>query len=142
MERSVVLIKPDGMKKKVVGEVISRFEKAGLSLVGLKMLVLTNALLDIWYAHHKDKPFFPQLKAFMKQTPVIAMLWEGENVVAKIRELCGPTDSTKALKGTIRGDFGESIQENIVHASDSVETAEKEVGLMFLPDEIHSSTVV
>lgn len=138
MERSIVLIKPDGIKKKLVGEVISRFGKAGLSLIGLKMLVLTDAFLDVWYAHHKDKPFFSQLKAFMMQTPVVAMLWEGENAVSKIRDLCGPTDSTKAPKGTIRGDYGNSIQENIVHASDSPETAEKEVKLMFQPSEIHS----
>lgn len=138
MERSVVLIKPDGVRKKVVGEVISRFEKAGLTLVALKLFQLTDALLDTWYAHHKDKPFFPQLKIFMMQTPVVAMLWQGENAVSVIRELCGPTDSTKAAKGTIRGDFGDSIQENIVHASDSVETAEREANLLFQPTEIYS----
>lgn len=139
MERSVVLIKPDGMKKKVVGEVINRMEKANLNLVGLKLIRLSDALLDVWYAHHKEKPFFPKLKSFMMQTPVVAMLWEGENAVKIIRDLCGPTDSTKAPKGTIRGDFGESVQANIVHASDSPETAEKEASLIFQPEEIHSN---
>lgn len=134
----MVLIKPDGMKKKVVGEVINRIERAGLNLVGLKLIKLSDALLDVWYAHHKEKPFFPKLKAFMMQTPVVAMLWEGENAIKIIRELAGPTDSKKANKGTIRGDFGDSVQENIVHASDSPETAAKEAALMFHHDEIHS----
>lgn len=137
MEQSVVLIKPDGMQKKIVGEVISRMEKKGLKIIGLKLIMLSDALLDVWYSHHKEKPFFPQLKSFMMQTPVVAMLWEGEKAVSIIRDLCGPTDSTKAPKGTIRGDFGETIQQNIVHASDSVLTAEKEAKLMFQPEEIH-----
>lgn len=140
MERSVVLIKPDGIKKKVIGDIISRFEKAGLELVGLKLVRLSDALLDIWYAHHKDKPFFPKLKLFMMQTPVVAMVWEGPKAVKIIREICGPTDSQKAPKGTIRGDFGKDIQENIVHASDSPQTAEKEVRLMFHRSELHSTT--
>lgn len=137
MERSVVLIKPDGVQKRVIGEILNRIEKSGLRLVGLKMVKLTDALLDVWYAHHKDKPFFQSLKNFMKQTPVVAMLWEGENAVKIIRDLCGPTDSREAPKGTIRGDYGKDIQENIVHASDSSETAEKELKLMFQPEEIH-----
>lgn len=139
MERSVVLIKPDGMQKKVVGEVINRMERANLNLVALKLVRLSDALLDVWYAHHKEKPFFPKLKSFMMQTPVVAMLWEGNNAVKIIRDLCGPTDSTKAPKGTIRGDFGTSVQANIVHASDSPETAEKEAKLIFLPEEIHTN---
>ncbi len=138
MERSVVLIKPDGIKKKVIGDVINRMEKAGLQLVGLKMVRLSDALLDIWYAHHKEKPFFPKLKLFMMQTPVVAMVWEGENAVSVIRRLCGPTDSQKAPKGTIRGDYGKDVQENIVHASDSQETAEKEIRLMFHRSELHT----
>lgn len=140
MERSVVLIKPDGIKKKVIGDIISRFEKVGLELVGLKLVRLSDALLDIWYAHHKDKPFFPKLKLFMMQTPVVAMVWEGPKAVKIIREICGPTDSQKAPKGTIRGDFGQDIQENIVHASDSPQTAEKEIRLMFHRSELHSTT--
>lgn len=137
MERSVVLIKPDGMKKKVIGDIINRFERAGLQIVGLKMVKLSDALLDVWYAHHKDKPFFPRIKTYMMSTPVVAMVWEGENTVQIIRDLCGPTDSSKAPKGTIRGDLGKDIEQNVVHASDSKETAEKEISLMFQPSELH-----
>lgn len=137
MERSIVLIKPDGMKKKVVGDVINRMEKAGLRVVGLKMLKLSDALLDVWYAHHKEKPYFKGIKSYMMSTPVVAMVWEGENAIKIIRDLAGPTDSTKAVKGTIRGDLGKDIQENVIHASDSKESAEKELSLMFQPEEIH-----
>lgn len=137
MERSVVLIKPDGMKKKVIGEVINRMEKAGLKVVGLKMIKLSDALLDIWYAHHKQKPYFAGIKSYMMSTPVVAMVWEGDNAIKIIRDLAGPTDSTKAAKGTIRGDLGKDVQENVIHASDSKETAEKELSLMFQPEEIH-----
>ncbi|HCS78305.1 TPA: nucleoside-diphosphate kinase [Patescibacteria group bacterium] len=131
MEQTLVLIKPDGMEKQIVGKVIDRFERAGLKLRGLKLITLTQELLDTWYAHHKDKPFFPELSAFMKSRPVVAMVLSGENAVNKVRDLVGPTDSTKALKGTIRGDFGESIQKNIVHASDALERAEFEIKLLF-----------
>lgn len=137
MERSVVLIKPDGMKKRVIGEVTNRMEKAGLRVIGLKMLKLSDALLDVWYAHHKEKPYFAGIKAYMMSTPVVAFVWEGENAIKKIRDLAGPTDSTKAPKGTIRGDLGKDIQENVIHASDSKESADKEVSLMFQPEEIH-----
>ncbi len=137
MEKSVVLIKPDGMRKRVIGEVISRMEKAGLRVIGLKMLRLSDALLDIWYAHHKDKPFFSGTKSYMMSTPIVAMVWEGKNAIKIIRDLAGPTDSRKAPRGTIRGDLGKDIQENVIHASDSKETAEKEVSLMFQPEEIH-----
>jgi len=119
------------MEKQIVGKVIDRFERAGLKLRGLKLITLTQELLDTWYAHHKDKPFFPELSAFMKSRPVVAMVLSGENAVNKVRDLVGPTDSTKALKGTIRGDFGESIQKNIVHASDALERAEFEIKLLF-----------
>src|SRR3989344_1892473 len=106
MERTVILIKPDAVKKGSIGAIISRFEKAGFLLVAAKFMRLTDDLLDDWYAHHKEKPFFPELKAFMTSTPVMAMLWEGRQAVQRVRELCGPTNSTKAPKGTIRGDFG------------------------------------
>lgn len=136
MEQTVVLIKPDAMKKKIVGEITKRFEDAGFRLVGCKMLRLTDELLNIWYAHHKDKPFFASLCQFMKETAVAAQVWEGENVVAKIRDLIGPTDSRLASKGTIRGDFGDDNQKNIIHASDSPETAGKEKKLIFTGAEI------
>lgn len=136
MEQTVVLIKPDAVKKGVIGEIITRFEKAGFTLVAVKFMRLPDELIDTWYSHHKDKPFFPELKAFMTATPVMAMLWGGENIVAKVRELCGPTDSTKAAKGTIRGDFGTDIQFNAIHASEDLTAATKEAGLIFSPEEI------
>lgn len=136
MERTVILIKPDGMKKGVIGEVISRFEKAGFKLLAIKIVEMKQELLETWYAHHKDKPFFPSIVDFMRETPVIAMLWQGENIIARSRELTGHTDSKKASRGTIRGDFGKDIQRNIIHVSDSPEAAKKEEELMFSPEEI------
>lgn len=137
MERTVILIKPDAVKKGVIGEIITRLEKEGFLLVAAKFLRLPDDFLDDWYGHHKDKPFFPELKSFMTSTPVMAMLWEGESVVAEVRELCGPTDSKKAGKGTIRGDYGLDIQQNAIHASEDPHAASKEMDLMFLPHEIH-----
>lgn len=136
MEKTVILIKPDGMKKGLVGEVTSRFEKAGFKLLAIKMVKMTDELLGVWYAHHKDKPFFSSICQFMKEMPVVAMIWGREGAVSRARQLCGPTDSQKAPKGTIRGDFGEDIQRNIIHVSDSVEAARKEEGLIFSPEEI------
>lgn len=136
MERTVILIKPDAVKRSVIGEIITRVEKAGFTLVAAKFMKLPDSLIDVWYGHHKDKAFFPGLKAFMTETPVMAMLWEGENIVARVRELCGPTDSTKAAKGTIRGDFGTDIQFNAIHASEDLSSAQREAGLIFNPREI------
>jgi len=137
MERTVVLIKPDAVKKGVIGEIITRVEREGFTLIAAKFLRMPEDLLDGWYKHHKDKPFFPELKAFMRSTPVMAMLWEGgSNTVERIRELCGPTDSRKAPKGTIRGDFGSDVQMNAVHASEDEQAANKEMDLIFLPHEI------
>src|SRR3989344_1471473 len=136
MERNVVLIKPDAVKKGVIGKIITRLENEKFTLIAAKFLRMPEDLLDDWYAHHKDKPFFPELKGFMTSTPVMAMLWEGKNVVDRVREICGPTDSRKAAKGTIRGDFGHDIQSNAIHASEDIHVASKEVDLMFLPHEI------
>jgi len=136
IERTVVLIKPDGMQKYIVGEIISRFEKAGLKLVGLKMIMLTEDILKVWYAHHADKPFFPQLVQDMMATPVVAMVLEGEGAIQKVFDICGPTDPAEAAPGTIRKDFGESKPKNVVHRSDSAEAAAKEVGLLFRSEEI------
>ncbi|OGG02757.1 nucleoside-diphosphate kinase [Candidatus Gottesmanbacteria bacterium RBG_16_37_8] len=136
MERTVVLIKPDAVKKGVIGEIITRMEKEGYILVAAKFLRMPDDLLDDWYAHHKDKPFFPELKAFMTSTPVMAMLWEGKDAVSGLRKLCGPTDARKAPKGTIRGDYGKDVQENAIHASEDEHAANKEMDLIFLPHEI------
>lgn len=136
-DQTVVLIKPDGMEKKVVGQIIDRFERAGLTVVGLKLVQLTRAILDIWYAHHKDKPFFPDLCAQMMKVPVVAIVLEGDGAIQKVFDICGPTDPSDAQAGTIRRDFGESKPKNVVHRSDSAEAAQKEIGLLFDPSEIY-----
>lgn len=136
VQRTVVLIKPDGYQKKVVGQVIDRFEKAGLKLVALKMLRLTKPLLEVWYAHHKDKPFFPLLCEQMMSTPVVAIVLEGDNCIQKVFDICGPTDPAEAAPGTIRRDFGIDKPHNVVHRSDTVEAAQKEIGLLFKPEEL------
>jgi len=136
MEKTVVLIKPDGVEKKYVGEIISRLEKKDLTMVAGKLIMLDETLLRTWYAHHVEKPFFPDIVSYMTSGPVMAMIWEGDNVVSVVREMAGVTDSSKAEKGTIRGDLGEDIQRNVVHISDAVESAEKEIGLLFRPHEI------
>lgn len=138
-KRTVVLIKPDGMKKHVIGNIINRFEQAGLAIVALKLVRLTEDILRQWYAHHADKPFFPELLNQMMETPVAAMVVEGEGAIEKVFAICGPTDPAEAPEGTIRKDFGESKPKNVVHRSDSREAAEKEIGLLFTPEEVFSS---
>ena len=136
MERSVVLVKPDGVQRGLIGEIIHRFERKGLKLIGLKMICLNDAVLDEWYAHHKDKPFFGGLKNYMKSYPVIAMLLEGKDVVATVRKMIGVTRARDAESGTIRGDFAMSQQYNLVHASETSEIAQKEEKLIFKLSEI------
>lgn len=136
MERTVVLIKPDGIQRGLVGEIMHRFERKGLKMVGLKMTYMTNEMLDDWYAHHKDKPFFDDLKAFMRWTPIVAMVWEGVEAIAAVRKIVGITKSREAEAGSIRGDYGMSGSQNIIHASDSLASAEKELGLIFNGGEI------
>lgn len=137
IEQTVVLIKPDGMEKHVVGQIIDRFERAGLTLSGLKLLKLTQEILDVWYAHHKDKPFFPELSEQMMSCPIVAMVLSGEGAIQKVFDICGPTDPNEAAIGTIRKDYGESKPKNVVHRSDSVEAAQKEIGLIFRPEELY-----
>ncbi|MFO1457945.1 MAG: nucleoside-diphosphate kinase [Verrucomicrobiota bacterium] len=138
MERTLILCKPDCMEKNLAGQVIARFEKAGLSIVAAKMLRLTPALLDEHYSHIKDRPFFPEIVAFMSSRPVLALILQGDQAVSRVRDLLGPTDSRKAAPGTIRGDLGTSNMLNIAHASDSVENAGLEVKRFFRPEEIPS----
>jgi len=136
MERSLVLIKPDGMQRGLGDTVISRLEERGLKLVALKMLHLDKALAEKHYAVHRDKPFFEGLINYITSAPIIAAVFEGEGAVELIRKLMGATDPAKAEIGTIRSDFGLDIERNTVHGSDSVETAEKEIKLFFTEDEI------
>ena len=136
MELTVILLKPDCVQRNLIGEVIGRFEKSGLKVKACKMMQLTDELLKDHYSHLADKPFFPEIAGFMKSAPVVAMILQGENVIAKVRDMVGPTDSTIAPKGTIRGDLGKTKMENIVHASDTPENAAAEVKRFFKTEEI------
>lgn len=136
MERTLVLIKPDGIQRGFIGAVIRRFEQKGLKLIGIKMMTLDEALLREHYAHISTKPFYPGVEKFMKSTPVIAMCWEGIEAVETVRILCGITKARSAAAGTIRGDFAMSVACNVVHASDTYDTAVKEVKRFFKPDEL------
>src|SRR5271170_3510639 len=139
MERTLIIFKPDCIEKRHVGNVLDRFEKAGFSIVGCKMTLLSPTILREHYAHVADLPFYPEIEKFMSSRPVIVMALQGHSVVAKVRDLLGPTDSRKAPKGTIRGDFGTEMMKNVVHASDSVENAEIEVARFFDASELFSS---
>lgn len=136
MQRSAVLVKPDGLQRGLIGQIISRFERKGLKLVGMKMMNLSDDVLDTWYSHHKEKPFFPKLKGFMMQTPIIAMVWEGLDSVDTIRKLVGVTKGREAEGGSIRGDFAMSMSNNLIHASDAEESAAREISLLFREDEL------
>lgn len=135
-ERTLVLIKPDALQRGLVGEIIHRFEAKGLHMVGLKLTRPAGGVWDEHYAHHKEKSFFPKLKSFMMQAPLVAIILEGIEAVSVVRIMCGETSGRKALPGTIRGDFSNSQQANIVHASDSVENALIEIKRFFREDEI------
>lgn len=131
-----MLMKPDGIQRGLVGEVVRRFERKGLKLVGVKMMSLDEAVLREHYAHIASQPFYPGVEKFMKSTPVIAMCWEGVEAIETVRLLAGITKARKAEPGTIRGDFAMSVACNVIHASDSFDTATKEVKRFFKPDEI------
>ena len=136
MERTLVLLKPSCLQRLLVGEVVQRFEKKGLRIIGMKMMQLDERILREHYAHLVDKPFFPLLMEGMMKTPVIAMCIEGVGAVEVVRNMTGATNGRKAAPGTIRGDFAMSGQENIVHASDSIENAEIEIKRFFKPEEV------
>jgi len=135
-ERTLVLIKPDAIQRSLIGHIMSRFEQKGLKLVGIKMMSLDEVVLREHYAHLVDKPFFGDLSSFMQSSPVVAMCWEGLEVVEAVRKITGITKARSAEAGSIRGDFAMSVSCNVIHASDSVENAEKEVKRFFKPDEI------
>lgn len=131
VERSLVIIKPDGVAKKVVGEIISRFEKAGLEIDRIRVLNMDKSIALTHYQEHKGKPYFEKLINYMISGPSIVMVVKGENAISKTRELMGPTDPSKASKGTIRGDFGTDITINVIHGSDCSENAEREINIFF-----------
>ena len=136
VERTFVMIKPDGVGRRLCGEIIRRYEAKGLRLAGLKMQVLTEAMAAKHYAEHVGKPFYPSLSEFITSGPTVQMVWEGPDAVAAVRKINGATDGRKAGVGTIRGDFVVNTQKNLVHASDSAETAQREIALYFREDEL------
>jgi len=135
-EKTLIIMKPDAIQRGLVGDVVTRFERKGLKIVGMKMVQLEDALLEAHYAHIKDKPFFGGIKNFMKASPVVVMALSGIEAVAATRLIVGPTKAYEAAAGTIRGDFSLSMQSNIVHASDSVENGAIEVARFFAEDEL------
>ena len=138
MEESLVLLKPDCLEGRKCGEVLKRFEEAGFEVYGVKMMRLSDEILQEHYAHLTDLPFFPEIQDFMQSSPVVAIALRGENAIAHIREMVGPTDSTVADKGTIRGDFGQDKMQNVVHASDSLENGQAELKRFFADGELFS----
>jgi len=136
MERTLVLIKPDAIQRDLVGELIQRFERKSLKLIGIKMMALSDDLLDEHYSHLVGRDFFAEIKTFMRSTPIIACCWEGVDCVNTVRAMCGITKAREAAPGTIRGDLAMSVQANLVHASDSLETAEVEVARFFNANEL------
>jgi nucleoside-diphosphate kinase len=138
LERTLVLVKPDGVQRGLVGEVISRLERRGLRLVGAKFLAVTQPLAETHYAIHKGKPFYDGLIRYITSSPVMAMVWEGPNAVAAVRQTMGATRPTEAAPGSLRHDYGLEVGRNLTHASDSVENGEAEVSLWFDPAELVS----
>ena len=136
MERTLVLVKPDGVQRGLIGEMISRLERRGLKLVGMKLMLVDDALARQHYGEHVDRPFFPGLVDFITSGPVVAMAWEAENAVEAVRNTMGQTDPTASPPGTIRGDLALDIGRNLVHGSDSPESAQRELSLFFGGEEL------
>lgn len=139
-ERTFIAIKPDGVQRNLVGEIISRFERKGFQLVGMKLIAVPKELAEEHYAEHKERPFFGGLIDFITSGPVVAMVWQGVNVVAGARSMIGATAPSASAPGTIRGDFGLTVGRNIIHGSDAVETAQREIALWFKDNELASWT--
>ncbi len=136
MERTFIAIKPDGVQRGLVSEIIGRFERKGFTLVGMKLMMVSRELAEQHYGVHKERPFFAGLVDFIISAPVVAMVWEGDGVVASARKIIGATNPLASEPGTIRGDLGVSIGRNLIHGSDAIETAQEEVALWFKPTEL------
>jgi len=137
-ERTFCLVKPDGVQRGLVGEIVRRFEQRGLQLVALKMTRISRELAEEYYAEHRGKPFFEGLVEYVTSGPSVAMVWDGENAVAIVRKTMGATDPAKAEPGTIRADFGLKIDRNVIHGSDSAESAKREAALFFRAEDVHT----
>ncbi|QKY69205.1 nucleoside-diphosphate kinase [Lentibacillus sp. CBA3610] len=140
MEQTFLMVKPDGVQRNLTGEIVNRFERKGFKLVGAKLMQISDELAKTHYGEHQDKPFFGELVEFITSGPVLAMVWEGENVIATARDMMGKTNPLEAAPGTIRGDFGMTVGKNIIHGSDSPESAEKEINLFFSDHEVLAYT--
>ena len=138
MERTFLMVKPDGVQRNLIGEIVSRFENKGYQLVGAKLMTISEELAGEHYGEHKERPFFGELVDFITSGPVFAMVWEGENVISTARLLVGATNPTESAPGTIRGDFAVTVGKNIIHGSDSVDSAVREIGLFFKEEELVS----
>jgi nucleoside-diphosphate kinase len=136
VERTFIAIKPDGVQRGLVGPIISRFEAKGFTLVGLKMMMVSRELAEKHYDVHRERPFFNGLVEFIISSPIVAMVWEGEGVVASARKIIGATNPLSSEPGTIRGDYGISIGRNLIHGSDAIETAQREISLWFEAEEL------
>ncbi|MGD1938084.1 MAG: nucleoside-diphosphate kinase [Cyanophyceae cyanobacterium] len=140
MERTFIAIKPDAVQRGLIGQIIQRFESKGFKLVGLKLMSVSKELAEAHYGEHKERPFFGGLVSFLTSSPVVAMVWEGDGVVASARKIIGATNPLESAPGTVRGDFGVSIGRNLIHGSDAVETAQKEIALWFKEEELSAWT--
>ncbi|NLP43046.1 MAG: nucleoside-diphosphate kinase [Peptococcaceae bacterium] len=140
MERTFLMLKPDAIQRGLVGEIISRFEKKGFKLVAMKMIQVDRTLAEEHYKEHRGKAFFEPTVQYIMSSPVVAMVWEGKNIVALAREMMGATNPANANPGSIRGSYGMDISRNVIHGSDSVESAEREIALYFTPQEILAYT--
>ena len=136
MERTYLMVKPDGVQRGLVGEIVSRFEKRGLKLVAAKLMIIPKEVAENHYGEHKGKPFFPSLISYITSGPVFAMVWEGENAVAICRNMMGKTKPLESAPGTIRGDYCLVTGLNIIHGSDSPESAAREIGIFFKPEDL------
>ena len=138
MEKTLILVKPDGVQRGLAGEIISRFERRGLKMVGMKFMLISRELAETHYGVHRERPFFESLVSYIISGPIVAMVWEGKDAIAAARSTMGATNPVAAAPGTIRGDFGMEIGRNLVHGSDSPENGEKEVALFFKAEELVS----
>ncbi|ODG93677.1 MULTISPECIES: nucleoside-diphosphate kinase [Bacillaceae] len=136
MERTYLMVKPDGVQRNLIGEIVSRFEKKGFQLVGAKLMQVSKDQAETHYAEHKERPFFGELVDFITSSPVFAMVWEGENVIATARQMMGATNPKDSAPGTIRGEYAATVGKNIIHGSDSPASAEREIGIFFNQNEL------
>lgn len=138
MEKTFIMVKPDGVQRNVIGEIVGRFEQKGFKLAGAKLMQISNELAENHYGEHKERPFFGELVDFITSGPVFAMVWEGEDVISTARTMIGATNPAEATPGSIRGDFGVTVGKNIIHGSDSPESATREINLFFDESELVS----